>query len=419
MNEVRLPEIGEGVHEGELLKWLVVPGQELRQDQSICEVMTDKATVEVPTPVSGKVKAVHAKEGEIIQVGQLLVSFDGASGKAIQDSGGETRHGSSSVTAATTMKEGELPITRSSNGRAERVLAAPSVRKFARERGIVLDHVPGTGASGRVTLEDIKRQVKFNVPMTGAVGGAIALENRAVFMTGSEQRVPLRGLRKKIAERMRLSKDHAAHFTYVEEADATKLVRLRNSAKVMGQERKIKVTYLPFIMKAMVAALRKFPILNSTLDEAKGELIYKNYFNIGLSVQTEEGLVAPVVHGVDKKSIWQIAEEIQMIVERARTRKLSLDDFKDSTITLTNAGSIGGLFATPIINYPEVAILGFNKIFRKPVARLQRGVEKIVVRDWTYFSLSLDHRVIDGALGAEFMKYFIQFIEEPSRLVME
>ena len=169
----------------------------------------------------------------------------------------------------------------------------------------------------------------------------------------------------------------------------------------------------------MVAALKKYPILNSSLDETTNEIVYKNYYNIGLSIQTDDGLTAPVVKNVDRKSILEIAKDIQELVEKARTKKLILEDFQGGTITLTNAGTIGGLFATPVINYPEVAILGFNKIFRKPVAKTVNGVESVVIADWTYFSISLDHRVVDGAIGAEFMKEFIRYIEKPNLLLLE
>jgi pyruvate dehydrogenase E2 component (dihydrolipoamide acetyltransferase) len=226
-------------------------------------------------------------------------------------------------------------------------------------------------------------------------------------------------MRKKIAERMRLSKDKAAHFTYVEEADATELVKLRTAAKAIAEKRGIKLTYLPFILKAMVAALKQHPRLNSTVDEAKNEIIIHHMYNISISVQTEDGLTVPVVKNVDQKTIFELASEIADIVDRARKKKLTMDDFQGSTITLTNAGSIGGVFATPIINYPEVAILGFNKIARKPVVRTVKGVEKIVIRDWTYFSISLDHRIVDGADAAEFMKTFIAYIENPAMLVLE
>jgi pyruvate dehydrogenase E2 component (dihydrolipoamide acetyltransferase) len=218
---------------------------------------------------------------------------------------------------------------------------------------------------------------------------------------------------------MRQSKDLAAHFTYVEEADATELVKLRTRAKAIAEKKGIKLTYLPFILKAMAAALKQHPRINSTVDEAAGEILTHSTYNISLSVQTEDGLTVPVIKHVEQKSIFELAREIAEVVDRARKRKLSLEDFQGSTITLTNAGSIGGLFATPVINHPEVAILGFNKIFRKPVVVNRNGRERLAIRDWTYFSMSLDHRIIDGAEAAEFMKTFIQYIEHPSLLLLE
>jgi pyruvate dehydrogenase E2 component (dihydrolipoamide acetyltransferase) len=253
-----------------------------------------------------------------------------------------------------------------------------------------------------------------------AGGGSVGPASKArTFSSGEVERTPIRGMRKKIAEKMRQSKDKAAHFTYVEEADATELVRLRAHAKAIAEKKGIKLTYLPFILKAMVAALRQHPRLNSTLDEASNEIITHHTYNISLSVQTEDGLTVPVVKHVEQKSIFDLAREIADLVDRARKKKLVMEDFQGSTITLTNAGSIGGLFATPIINYPEVAILGFNKIFRKPVVITKGGKERLAIRDWTYFSISMDHRILDGAEAAEFMKTFVSYIENPSLLLLE
>jgi pyruvate dehydrogenase E2 component (dihydrolipoamide acetyltransferase) len=196
-------------------------------------------------------------------------------------------------------------------------------------------------------------------------------------------------------------------------------VKLRTQAKAIAESRGIKMTYLPFILKAMVAGLRRHPRLNSVVDEASNEIVTRHYYNIAISVQTEDGLTVPVIKHVEQKSIYQLAAEISDIVDRARKKRLTMDDLTGSTITLTNAGSIGGVFATPIINYPEVAILGFNKIARKPVVMTRNGAETIEIRDWTYFSISLDHRIIDGADAAEFMKTFIQYIENPAMLFLE
>ena len=430
--QFKLPELGEGVHEGELIKWKVKPGDSVKYDQPLCEIMTDKATVEIPSAFQGKVAELHVKEGIVVHVGQLMLSFEGA---------GATTGQASSATQAPSNGVGATaaapaPATHSSAAQASsslvqsvqsessasvavsaaeisidsRVLAAPSTRRLAREMGVNLKEVQGSGPHGRVMKDDV---LSFR-PASGTPVGSARSSLVAV-----EERVPFRGLRKKISEKMRLSKDRAAHFTYVEEADATALVQLRNQAKEIAAKQGVKLTYLPFVMKAMVAALRQYPILNSSLDEDKGELVYKHYYNIGLSVQTDDGLTAPVVKDVANKSVIEIAKDIQSLVEKARAKRLSIEDLQGGSITLTNAGSIGGLFATPVINYPEVAILGFNKIFRKPVVKVVDGKEQVVIRDWTYFSISLDHRVVDGAIGAEFMKLMIQYIENPSLLLLE
>lgn len=433
--QFKLPELGEGVHEGELVKWRVKPGEQVKYDQPICEVMTDKATIEIPSAFQGKVAELHVKEGEMVKVGQLMLSFEGAA-----------QAGAEAPAAAAHAPAAPKPAVPAGNGHktpaapapapamaaapaaaagdlhpATRVLAAPSTRRFARESGVELGTVQGTGPHGRVLREDVERAVGG----AGAVSAGMARPTpmrapaKPLAPGAGEERVPLKGLRKKIAEKMRESKDHAAHFTYVEEADASQLVKLRAAAKDIGAQQGIKVTYLPFVMKAMVAALRQFPILNSSLDEASQELVYKRYYNIGLSIQTEDGLTAPNVKNVDQKSVLELARDIQDLVDRARAKKLTREDFEGGTITLTNAGSIGGLFATPVIQYPEVAILGFNKIFRKPVVVTEGGAEKIEIRDWTYFSISLDHRVVDGAIGAEYMKLFIKYIENPSLMLLE
>ena len=438
--QFKLPELGEGVHEGEMVKWRVKAGDTVKDDQILCEVMTDKATMEIPSPFHGKIEELNVKEGEIVKVGQVMVTYEGLGTSQAKAPKAEAPAAQAAAAPAQTPKNAPSAPAASAamsaapgagvimdTNPATRVLAAPSTRRAAREAGVDISRIQGSGPNGRVMREDLDKTGSNGGRGTGATAAAapsIAPMRRPDFQRplapqGGEERVPFRGLRKKIAEKMRLSKDHAAHFTYVEEADASELVKLRSEAKEIGAKQGIKVTYLPFVMKAMVAALRRFPILNSQLDEEKQELIYKHYYNISLSIQTEDGLTAPVVKAVEQKSILQIAQEIQDLVDRARAKKLTQDDFHGGSITLTNAGSIGGLFATPVINYPEVAILGFNKIFRNPVVKEIDGREQIVIRDWTYFSLSLDHRVVDGAVGAEFMKLFIQYIETPSLLLLE
>ena len=395
--EFRLPELGEGVSEGELVKWRVKVGEQVKDDQPLCEIMTDKATIEIPSHFSGSVTELLAKEGDIVKVHQLLLK--GEAKGAVKTAPVVT------VAAAPVAKPPAAAVAKVENqvSTSSDVLASPSTRRLAREKGVDLGSVRGSGPHGRVLREDLTTAGKTKV--IGLVAG--------------DERMPIRGMRKKISEKMRLSKDKAAHFTYVEEADMTDLVKLRNRAKITGEQKGIKVSYLPFIMKAMVAALKKHPRINSVVDEATNELVTKHYYNISLSVQTEDGLTVPVIKNVQDKGVFELAKEIAAVVDRARKKKLTMEDFQDSTITLTNAGSIGGLFATPIINYPEVAILGFNKIARKPVVKVMNGVEKIVIRDWTYFSMSLDHRMIDGAEAAEFMKTFVDYIENPAMMFIE
>jgi len=410
--EFKLPEMGEGVNEGELVKWCVKVGDKVKDDQPLCEVMTDKATVEIPSPFTGVVNKLFAKEGETVEVQQVLMSYDEEG--SVKASASDKKYSQKQpvqvdqpVQVATAAVSSASQVMTTENlDISQRVLAAPSTRKYARELNVPLQGILGSGPRGRVMKSDIDSFLT-----KGGVSNHKSVEQK-------EERVAFKGLRKKISEKMRLSKDHAVHFTYVEEANVTQLVELRKQAKLMGAQEGIKITYLPFVMKAMVPALKKYPILNSTLDESSGEIVYKHYYHFGLSVQTDDGLVAPVIKNVDQKSILDLAKEIQDMVERARNKRLTQDDFKGGTMTLTNAGSIGGLFATPVINYPEVAILGFNKIFKKPVVETVNGEDQVVIRDWTYFSISLDHRVVDGAIGAEFMKTFIQYIENPALLVL-
>lgn len=425
--ELKLPELGEGVHEGELVSWKVKVGDMVKDDQVVAEIMTDKATIELPAPFSGKVTALTAKEGSTVKVGQTMLTYEGT-GAAKAASPAATPSAPSKVsesvksqpalsaapkaapTQAPAVASMAAPAGATFAANSGVVRAAPSTRRYAREAGVDLETVSGTGPEGRVLREDV---LKFLDQPKKAIKSS-----RPQNATQEFERIPFKGLRKKISEKMRLSKDKAAHFTYVEEADATALVELRTQLKPVAEAQGTKITYLPIVMKAMVSALKEFPILNSHLDEESQEIVIKHYYNIGLSIQTEDGLTAPVIKNVESKGLIELAAEIQDVVARARTKKLVAEDFTGGTITLTNAGSIGGLFATPIINFPEVAIVGLNKIFRKPVAKKINGEEKIVIRDWTYFSISLDHRIVDGAIAAEFMKALVARIENPALILI-
>ena len=293
-----------------------------------------------------------------------------------------------------------------------------------------LSSLKGTGARGRITVQDVERASQR--PAAGpaaapspAAAPAAPAEAREPLLAiprrddapgeQVEERVPLKGLRKVIAERMIESKTKAAHFAYVDECDMTELVRLRARLKPQAEKYGVKLTYLPFIMKALVPCLKEFPLLNSTLDDEAGELVLKKYYNIGIATDTAQGLTVPVVKDCDRKSVLEIAAEITELTGRARAQRTKMEDIQDGTFTVTSTGNIGGLFATPIINHPEVAILGVPKIQQRPVVR----DGEIVIRDMIHLAISLDHRVVDGAEGARFMNALIGYLSEPSRIFLE
>jgi pyruvate dehydrogenase E2 component (dihydrolipoamide acetyltransferase) len=286
------------------------------------------------------------------------------------------------------------------------VLAAPATRRLARELGVDISTLKGSGPQGRVTDDDVRRASSPPSAATVQVQGLPA-------QSGREALVALRGVRRTIAEHMMRSKTATAQVTHVDEADMTELVLLREAFKGSAEKRGVKLTYLPFIIKALVPALKEFPYVNSSLDDASGTIVLKRYYNIGIATDTEQGLVVPVVRDVDTKDIFELASEIEKLAARARGGELTLEEVKGSTFTITNVGAIGGLFATPIINYPEVAILGLHKISKRPVAR--EG--KVEVRDMTYLSLSFDHRVLDGAYAARFVSRVVETIQDTKKLL--
>jgi Pyruvate/2-oxoglutarate dehydrogenase complex, dihydrolipoamide acyltransferase (E2) component, and related enzymes len=450
----RLPELGEGIHEGEIVKWHVQPGDSVEEDQVIMEVQNDKAVVEVPSPVKGKVIELKVTEGTVSVVGDPLIEFE-VEGEIpnLPD------HGHGSAPAADKMEPGcdigsqvsananqalETPMAQATATAVaapidrKHVLATPSVRKYAREKGVQLTLVPGTGKLGRITREDVDRFVSGGAvaPSAQAVETAAPAATEAPAATAPtgvaqaasaptvhysaqagelEERVPLKGIRKAIAKAMVKSAYTAPHVTIFDEVDVTALVAMRKDAKPLAEERGVKLTYLPMIVKAVVAGLKKFPELNASIDEEKQEIIYKKYYNIGIATSTEDGLLVPVVKAADSKSIFHIAGEISELAKKSRDRKASADELKGSTFSITNIGSAGGMFFTPIINYPEVAILGVGRISEKPVVK--NG--EIVVGQMLHLSLSFDHRLVDGEPAQRFVNYVKQLLENPTLLVME
>ncbi|WP_303675127.1 dihydrolipoamide acetyltransferase family protein [Vampirovibrio chlorellavorus] len=412
--EFKLPDIGEGVHEGEIVQWLVQQGDFVKEDQAIVEVMTDKVTAEIPAPVSGVIQELRGKAGEVITVGSVIAVFGEAGAstasteKAAEASANDSKTNGNGRTATATMT---APST--SQGNVGKVLAAPATRKLARTLGVDLSQVTGSGPRGRVIPEDIR---KFQ-PGSAAPASRPATSAASVILSQGQRRVPMSGLRRKIAEHLVKSKHTAPHFAYVEEVDMSRLVAMREELMPLAEAEGVKLSYLPFVMKAVIAGLRKYPILNSQLDEQTQELVYKHDINLGVAVATEQGLIVPVIKQADHKSLFTLATEIKTLAEKARNGKLTLDELKGGTFTLTSIGSIGGLFGVPIINYPEVAILGVNKIEKRPVVRTINGQDQIVIRDMMHLSISCDHRVVDGAEAALFVKEVIQYLENPTRLI--
>lgn len=455
--EFRLPDIGEGIHEGEIVKWHVKPGDAVEEDQVILEVQNDKAVVEIPSPVKGKILELKVDEGVVCVVGDVLVVFEAEGeipnlpvhghGEAAAepagvepgcDIGAQINQNASqpldtpvAAAPASATAVAAAPVAR------EYTLATPSVRKYAREKGVDLAVIPGTGKLGRITRDDVDRFVAGGATAQAATTApqAVAVEAAApaaqetaqaaaaapaapqvvAAAGGLEERVPLKGMRKAISKAMVKSAYTAPHVTIFDEVDATGLVALRKEAKGLAEAQGIKLTYLPFIVKAVVAGLKKFPELNASIDDDKQEIIYKKYYNVGIAASTDEGLLVPVVKGADHKSMFAIASEISELAVKARDRKATADELKGSTFSITNIGSAGGMFFTPIINYPEVAILGVGRISEKPVVK--NG--EITIAPILHLSLSFDHRLVDGEPAQRFVNYIKQLLENPTLLIME
>ncbi len=407
--EFRLPDIGEGVAEGEVVKWHVKEGDVVKENQPLVEIMTDKVNVEIPSPKKGTIQKLTAKEGEIVKVGQVLIVIaEGEAATAATLPATLAAKPTPSVTRAPPpeTKPQEASVVSTQAPRPREVLATPATRKLARDLGVDISLVQGTGPGGRITDQDVQQFKGMPRPVAGVT---------TTTRRGVEERVSLRGVRRKVAEHMVKSKNTVAQVTHVDEVDMTEVVQLREKANASAEKRGVKLTYLPFIIKALIPALKQYPYLNATLDDEKEEIVLRRYYNIGIATDTEQGLVVPVIKDAEHKSINQLAAEIAALSEKARAGQLTLDEIQGSTFTITNVGGIGGLFATPIINYPEVAILGVHKISKRPVVK----DNQIVARDMTYLSLSFDHRVLDGAMAAHFVNTIKGYLEDPKLLLLE
>ena len=461
-----VPEIGEGVQEGELIAWKIKVGDSIKMDAPLVEIMTDKATVEIPSPVSGVIKELKAAEGDRIKVGSVIAVIDesGAAKVAKPETKTEVKSEKSTTVSAKTetpkaaekiQTPASMAATQNYNGNfqesfdASTVPSTPYVRALAAKAGVDLRNVKGSGPEvggvARVLEEDVLRffesqstgyQTSSAKPTAPAVrSGDMQVVERNVTTTKMAaapskelpmqnfnfeevvERKPVRGLRRVISQAMVRSKFTAPHFSYVDEFECSSLMALREEIKKSAEQYGIKFSYLPFIVKALVAALKEFPEVNSSLEEKDGnmEILYKKFYHIGIAVATENGLIVPVIKHADKKSLLQIANEIQTLSEKTRAGKATSEELKGSTFSITSMGNIGGLFATPIINYPEVAIMGVYKIQNKPVVK--NG--QIVVGNTMTLSLSCDHRIVDGATAGHFCNAVIDRLAHPSKLMLE
>ncbi|SFS77495.1 dihydrolipoamide acetyltransferase family protein [Marininema halotolerans] len=443
--EFKLPDVGEGIHEGEIVKFHVAEGDSITEDDVLAEVQTDKAVVEIPSPVTGTVKKLNAAEGEVVEVGSVLAIFDTDGDDADSSDEEEKEVSNEEKTESQDEQKESAKADRDSDQVAKKesgtpkaagqdVLAMPSVRKKARELGIDINEVSGSGKNGRIMLEDLDSFKSGGAKQADA--GEDKQKESAKEETSSkeeqkdsskekksassvaheeEERIPLRGMRRTIAKRMAQSAFTAPHVTIMEEIDASELIEVRNWAKPIAEKKGVKLTYLPFVIKALTATLHEFPTLNASIDDENEEIVLKKVYNMGIATATEDGLVVPVVKNVDRKSIFTLAEEIREVVDRTRNRKASVEDLRGSTFSITNIGSFGGQYFTPIINYPEVAIFGMGKMADRPVA-----VDgEVVIRPMMNVSLSIDHRLIDGDVAARFLNHVKELLENPKLLMME
>ena len=421
----KFPDIGEGLDEGTIAEWYVAKGQQIKSGDALVKMETDKVVTDIPSPKTGVIAAIYGKVGEVIKVGDALVEIEiegvnGADAIAeVEKSKTEPVEEGAGVVGTLEVAGNNAYLPASEEGAPEenavskkqlkKALATPVARAMAKELGLDINLIIGTGPAGRVTTSDIK---KYNE-------SSKRIEDQAkVVPMLPEDRItykPLSQLRKTIAKNMVNSKHNAAHMTVHEEVEISELIRIRNKYKTILSQQGIKLSFLPFILKAVALSLKKFPALNAEMDLENNRMVYKNYFNLGIAVDTEDGLLVPVIADVDKLSIVQIAEKLGEIAEKARNRQLSMNDMKDGTFTITNYGSIGGLYATTVINYPQAGILGIGRMFEKPVFK----GESVIKGQFFPLSLSVDHRIVDGGEVTRFLNSVIEYVCDPVAMIID
>ncbi|AOT01203.1 branched-chain alpha-keto acid dehydrogenase subunit E2 [Exiguobacterium indicum] len=425
--EFKLPDIGEGIHEGEIVKWFVKAGDTVKEDDVLLEVQNDKAVVEIPSPVDGTVKEVKVDEGVVAVVGDVLITFEvEGEGSAPSEEAEQPKAEDNAKDVQDTDQKVEDKPNEVQIHKSERVIAMPSVRKYAREKGVDIREVQGSGDNGRVVKEDIDAfanggqtseapATEEKAPAAAASAPKTEVKPYVAAQPELETREKIKGIRKAISKAMVNSKHTAPHVTLMDEVDVTNLVALRKNFKEVAAAQGTKLTYLPFVVKALTAAAKKYPAINASIDDVNEEIVYKNYFNIGIAADTDNGLVVPVVKDADRKSIFSLADDINDLAGKAREGKLSGDEMKGGSITITNIGSAGGQWFTPVINHPEVAILGIGRIAEKAVVK--NG--EIVAAPVLALSFSFDHRLIDGATAQNALNLVKRLLNDPQLLIME
>lgn len=422
----RMPDIGEGIHEGEIVKWFIKPGDDVQEDDVLCEVQNDKAVVEIPSPVKGKVEEILVEEGTVAVVGDVLVTFDAPGYENLSfkgDHGDDAKEEESKQEEQPKQEEQKQPESAEKTEKPRRVIAMPSVRKYAREKGVNIAEVAGSGDNGRVLKTDIDAFLTADT-VSEAVETVEIAETEKVEKTDNikviegefpETSEKMSGIRKAIAKAMVHSKQTAPHVTLMDEIDVSKLVAHRNKFKVIAAEKGIKLTFLPYVVKALTSALREYPIFNTSVNDETSEIIHKHYYNIGIAADTDKGLLVPVIKHADRKSVFSISNEINELATKAREGKLAPNEMKGASCTITNIGSAGGQWFTPVINHPEVAILGIGRISEKAIVK----DGEIIAAPMLALSLSFDHRIIDGATAQHAMNHIKRLLNDPELLLME
>jgi pyruvate dehydrogenase E2 component (dihydrolipoamide acetyltransferase) len=431
MLEFKFPDIGEGISEGKLLKWLVKVGDRIKEGEGLFLVETDKVNAEIPSPAGGTIAELMAKTGDTIYVGNVIVKIDTAddyresSIKPINEKEEENAGVVGAIQVSSEVIEASVESYKNGTLSRQKILATPVARKLAKDLGIDINTVKGTGPVGRVMKEDIYKAKESQETGKSAANthqfvtaAEPVIQNMGVpklKVSGEVERIPLSMLRKTIAKNMALSKRVIPHAAVLDEFDVSKLVEFRSAVKELSKEKVVQLTYMPFIIKALALALKEFPVFNSSFDEEKEEIVIKKYYNLGIAVDTPEGLLVPVITDADKKGILDIGRELQQLSEAARSRNIPLDKLQNGTFTITNYGALGSSSGIPVIRYPEAAIIGVGKIGRKPVVNEQG---EIVVRSIMNISLCIDHRIIDGGDAGRFLSRLKNYLEEPMLLLL-